>query len=183
MIRLFVALIIPNETKNQIKEMRKKIFPDESKFRWEDNSKIHLTLKFIGEVKENLLEPITKELNFLEHFQKINCTAERFGFFFKAKDEPRILWLGLNLDKSLYSIVEELNQRLSKFIIPVEHRKFKAHLTLLRIKNDVSKDFISKFSNAEIPEINFSTNEIVLMKSELSSNGSAYKDIKKYYLK
>jgi len=183
MIRLFVALIIPNETKNQIKEIRKKIFPDEDKFRWEDNPKIHLTLKFIGEVKENLLELITKELNFLEHFQKINCTLEKFGFFFKAKDEPRILWLGLNLDKSLYSIVEELNQRLSKFQIPFEHRKFKAHLTLLRIKNDVSKDFISKFSNAKIPETNFSANEIVLMKSELTANGSTYTEIKKYYLK
>lgn len=183
MIRLFVALIIPDETKNQIKEIRKKIFPDEDKFRWEDNSKIHLTLKFIGEVKVNLLEPITEELNFLEHFQNINCSVERFGFFFKAKDEPRILWLGLDVDKSIYSVVEELNQRLSKFTIPVEHRKFKAHLSLLRIKNSVPKDFISKFSNAELLEINFTANEIVLMKSELSSSGSTYKEIKKYYLK
>jgi 2'-5' RNA ligase len=183
MIRLFVALIIPDETKNQIKEIRKKIFPDEGKFKWEDDSKIHLTLKFIGEVKEELLEPITKELNFLERFQKINCTAEKFGFFFKAKDEPRILWLGLNLDEAIYSIVEELNQRLSKFAIPVEHRKFKAHLTLLRIKTDVPKDFINKFLNAELTKINFTANEIVLMKSQLSSLGSTYKEIKKYILK
>lgn len=182
-IRLFVALIIPDETKNQIKGIRKNIFPDEDKFKWEDDSKVHLTLKFIGEVKEEILEPITKELNFLEHFQKVNCTLEKFGFFFKAKDEPRILWLGLNLNKAIYSIVEELNQRLSKFSIPIEHRKFKAHLTLLRIKNDVPKDFISKFSNAKIPENNFSANEIVLMKSELTANGSTYKEIKKYYLK
>lgn len=183
MIRLFVALIIPEETKNQIIELRKKIFPDEGKFSWEDKSKMHLTLKFIGEVKEDLLEPITKELNFLEHFQKINCSAERFGFYFKAKDEPRILWLGLTLDKSTNSIVDELNQRLSKFTIPIENRKFKAHLTLLRIKDDVPKDFINNFSNAELPKINFISNEIVLMKSELFSNGSTYKEIKKYYLK
>ena len=183
MIRLFVALIIPDETKNQIKEIRKKIFPHEGRFRWEDNSKIHLTLKFIGEVKEELLEPITKELSFLEHFQKINCNAEKFGFFFKAKDEPRILWLGLDLDKSIYSIVDELNQRLLSFSIPIENRKFKAHLTLLRIKEKVEIDFIDRFSNAKLPEIRFTANEIVLMKSELSSRGSNYKEIKKYYLK
>ena len=79
--------------------------------------------------------------------------------------------------------MEELNQRLSKFLIPIEHRKFKAHLTLLRIKKSVPKDFIEKFSNAEYPKINFVTNEIVLMQSELSSQGSTYKEIKKYYLK
>lgn len=182
MIRLFVALTIPDETKNQIIEIRKKIFSDADKLRWEDNLKIHLTLKFIGEVKEELLESITKELGFLERYQKINCSAERFGFFFKAKDEPRILWLGLTIDNSIYSIVNELNKKLSYYSIPIEKRKFKAHLTLLRIKNDVPKDFITKFSNAELPEINFTSNEIVLMKSELTSKGSTYKEIKKYYL-
>lgn len=183
MIRLFVALIIPDETKNQIEEIRKKIFPDDGRFKWEDNSKIHLTLKFIGEVKEELLDSITKELNFLERFQKINCTAEKFGFFFKAKDEPRILWLGLDLDETIYSIVDELNNRLYQFSIPKEQRKFKAHLTLLRIKSDVPKDFIHKFLKAEIPKLNFTANKIVLMKSELSSHGSTYKEIKKYNLK
>jgi len=183
MIRLFVALIIPEEVKNQIIEIRKRIFSDEGIFRWEDNSKIHLTLKFIGEVKEELLESITSELNFLEHFNKINCSAEKFGFIFKAKDEPRILWLELSLDSSVDTIVEELNQRLAKFSIPIEHWKFKSHLTLLRIKKSVSKDFIEKFSIAEFPKINFITNEIVLMQSELSSQGSTYKEIKKYYLK
>jgi RNA 2',3'-cyclic 3'-phosphodiesterase len=183
MIRLFVALTIPDEVKNQIIELRKGIFPDEDIFRWEDNSKIHLTLKFIGDVEENLLGSITNELDFLLHFEKINCSAERFGFFFKAKDEPRILWLGLSLDSSVNRIVEELNQRLFKFSIPIELRKFKAHLTLLRIKKNVSKDFIEKFLNAEFAKINFKTNVIVLLQSELSSQGSTYKEIKKYYLK
>ena len=183
MIRLFVALTIPDETKNQIIQIRKELLPGHIKLRWEDNSKIHLTLKFIGEVKEDILESITKELSFLEHYQKINCRVERFGFFFKTKAEPRILWLGLKLDNVIFSIVDQLNQRLSMFSIPIEKRKFKAHLTLLRIKNDVPKDFISKFSNVELPEFNFTANEIVLMKSELSSSGSTYKEIHKYYLK
>jgi RNA 2',3'-cyclic 3'-phosphodiesterase len=183
MIRLFIALIIPDEVKNQVIEIRKRIFPDEGIFRWEDNSKVHLTLKFIGEVKEDLLESIINELNFLEHFNKINCSTEGFGFFFKAKDEPRILWLGLDVDSSINRIVEELNQRLSKFSIPIEHRKFKAHLTLLRIKKSVPKDFIEKFSNTEFHKIKFTASEIDLMQSELSSQGSTYKEIKKYYLK
>ena len=183
MIRLFVALIIPEEIKNQIIQIRKNIYPDEEKYRWEDNSKIHLTLKFIGDVKHELLEPILQELRFLNNFNKINCEAEKFGFFFKQKNEPRILWLGLKLDDAIYSIVEELNSRLSKFSIPVEQRKFKPHLTLLRIKNIVPQDFINKFVNTELPKLSFTANEIVLMQSKLSSSGSTYNEIKKYNLK
>jgi len=183
MIRLFVALVIPEEIKNQIIEIRNNILPSPKKFSWEDNSKLHLTLKFIGEVNENLLELIMSGLNFLEDFHKINCTTDRFGFFFKSKDEPRILWLGLTIDRSIYFIVDELNQKLSDYSVPIEKRKFKAHLTLLRIKNSVSKDFVEKFSNAEFPKINFVSSEIVLMKSNLSSKGSTYTEIKKYYLK
>ncbi len=182
MIRLFVALIIPKEIINQIALIRKSISPNEGNLKWEDNSKIHLTLKFIGEVNEELLKPIINELDFLKSFQKINCRAEKFGFFFKAKDEPRILWLGLKIDDIVFTIVNELNMRLSKFSIPIEERKFRAHLTLMRIKNKISKEFIHSFESAMLPEINFAAREIVLMQSKLSSQGSVYKEIKKYNL-
>jgi len=183
MIRLFVALVIPEEIKNQIIEIRNNILHAPNKFNWEDISKLHLTLKYIGEVKEDLLESILSKLNFLEDFHKINCTADRFGFFFKSKDEPRILWLGLTIDSSIYFIVDELNRKLSYYSIPIEKRKFEAHFTLLRIKDIVAKDFIEKFTNAEFSKINFVSNEIVLMRSDLSLKGSTYTEIKKYYLK
>ena len=95
MIRLFVALIIPDEVKNQIVEIRKRIFPDEGIFRWEDNSKAHLTLKFIGEVKEDLLESIINELNFLEHFNKINCSALKV-LDFSSKLKMNLEFFGLD---------------------------------------------------------------------------------------
>ena len=183
MIRLFVALKIPEEIISQISEIRQNIYPEGNNFKWEDNSKIHLTLKFIGEVKENLIESIEKELIFLGNFNRIYCEIQRFGFFFKQKNEPRILWLGLKLENTLLTIVEMLNTNLSKFSIPREDKIFKAHLTLLRIKSRVSKDFVDRFLKADPVEINFYATEISLMQSELLSTGSVYKEIKNYFLK
>lgn len=183
MIRLFVALAIPEEIINQITQLRKKICGENDKLKWEDNSKIHLTLKFIGEVNENLLQPISQELDFLEQFNKINCTTSKFGFYFKQKNEPRILWLGLDLDNTVSTIVDELNRRLTKYSIPIEKRKFSSHLTLLRIKDHLTDEFVNKFLNYDIHKFNFITNEILLMQSELLAQGSTYKEIKKYYLK
>lgn len=183
MIRLFVALLIPQDIIDKITKLRKNIALDIPNLRWEDESKIHLTLKFIGEVKENLAGQIKDELNFLESYPRLNCKADKFGFFFDTKKAPRILWIGLKVDNIINLIVDELNQRLAKYSIPVEKRRFKAHITLLRIKQNISEEFIRKFKNAEFSEINFIANEIALMQSKLSPQGSEYTEIKKYNLK
>lgn len=183
MIRLFIALAIPDEITIQINQLRKKICGENDKLKWEDNSKIHLTLKFIGEVSESLLQPISQELSFLEQFNKINCTTSKFGFFFKQNNDPKILWLGLDLDDSVAVIVDELNQRLAKLSIPIEKRKFNSHLTLLRIKNHLTDEFVNRFLNTNVPRFSFNANKILLMQSELLPHGSTYKEIKKYYLK
>ena len=182
MIRLFVALSIPEKIRNQIVEIRKRVIVDDSDYRWEDESKLHLTLKFIGEVKRDLLEKIATELQFLENYQTINCTLEKFGFFFRGKNDPRILWVGFKVDENIFMIVNQLNERLKNFSIPIESKKFKPHLTLLRIKTRVSEDFIDKFTSYKLPDISFTCSEISLMESELKKSGSIYKEIKKYKL-
>ena len=182
MTRLFVALDIPEKIRNQIVEIRKKVIADDSFYRWEDESKLHLTIKFIGEVKKDLLEKIAMELQFVEDYQRINCTLQKFGFFFKEKNEPRILWVGLSVDETIFNVVKQLNERLTVFSIPIETRKFKPHLTLLRIKSRVSEDFVEKFISYELPNISFTCNEISLLESELTNSGSIYKEIKKYKL-
>ena len=67
--------------------------------------------------------------------------------------------------------------------IAVERRKFKPHLTMLRIKKNPGKEFISKFIEHSFENWNFNTSEITLIKSELFPTGARYTDIKKYNLK
>ena len=89
----------------------------------------------------------------------------------------------LETDESFYRLVEQLNERLSIFSIPVERRKFKPHLTMLRLKKDPGKEFISKFKEYSFDNWNFQSNEIYLIQSELFPSGAHYSEIKKYYLK
>ena len=182
MTRLFVALKIPEEITENLLIQCKQIAQHPGDYRWENPGKIHLTLKFIGEIGDNLVNPISEELNFLEYNHSQELTITKFGFFFKDRI-PRILWAGLQTDESIYNLVEELNRRLSIFSIPIEKRKFKPHLTLLRIKNHPGEMFINKFNNYKLPDMKFISNEIVLMKSELFQTGARYTAIKKYILK
>lgn len=181
MIRLFVALNIPDEVKNNIIELREKIWSDK-KIKWESPNKFHLTLKFIGEVEETLLEDLMESISFVENYPIQTLSFNKFGFFFKD-NQARILWAGFEVQNDLLEISNKLNDELNRFGIKKENRKFKAHLTLLRIKQSISIDFINSFKNFRFEKVNFQSNSVSLIKSELDSKGSTYSEIKKYNLK
>ena len=135
MIRLFAALKIPEEIKDKIFGYCFDSVENPSEYKWEAKEKIHLTLKFIGDVKDELLPEIINEIEFVKRYSSFNCTISKFGFFFRD-NEARILWSNIEIDDSIISLVQEINDRLSKFNIEIEKRKFKGHLTLLRIKKN-----------------------------------------------
>ena len=182
MTRLFVALKIPEYIRETIIKIRNDAIPNPQKYKWEDKDKIHLTLKFIGEVNDDLIQPITKDILFIEEYNKINCILSKFGFFYR-NGKPSILWLGLNLNHEIFNLVEKLNKELEKFSIPAEHKRFKPHLTIIRLKGNEGKEFVGNFKSKNVPEINFTANEVSLIKSELLPAGSKYKELKIYNLK
>ncbi len=182
MNRLFIALKIPDEIRKKIIILRNETCPNFRKFKWESEDKIHLTLKFIGEVKEDLTAQIADHISFVENYKKFNCSLTKFGFFYK-QNIPRILWIGLSIDNQIIELVDQLDYELEKFSIPSEKRKFQAHLTLKRMKGDEGKNFIECFDKLTIPKIEFEAGQIVLMKSDLLPTGSKYSEIKSYFLK
>ncbi len=182
MNRLFIALKIPDEIREKIINLRNEAFPNFRKFKWESEDKIHLTLKFIGEVSEEITDQIASKIRFIEEYKKFDCSLTKFGFFFK-QNTAKILWLGLSIDNQIFELVEKLNIELEKFSIPSEKRKFQPHLTLKRMKGDEGKNFIESFEEFKIPKIEFEAGKVALMKSELFPTGSRYSEIKLYLLK
>jgi len=182
MIRLFTALLIPDEIKQIIYTACVSVVDNYESYNWENRDKIHLTLKFIGEVSKDLLNPIINELAFVENYKHFNCSISRFGFFFK-NGEPKILWVGLNTDERIHKLAEELNRRLAILRIPNERRKFKPHITVLRLKKHPGEKFINMFEEFRFKEINFKLNILSLVESKLFSTGANHTEIKKYNFK
>jgi 2'-5' RNA ligase len=182
MNRLFIALKIPKEIRENIISLRNAALTNHESFRWEPEDKIHLTLKFIGDVNEDLTEPIINSLKFAADYNCFDCRLTKFGFFYK-QGQPKILWLGLSLNYQVNLLVERINKELEAFSIPAEKRKFQPHLTIKRLRGDEGSGFIESFESFNIPEIKFKSGEIALMKSDLLPGGSKYTEIKKYYLK
>jgi 2'-5' RNA ligase len=182
MIRLFVALEIPDEVKEEVISACKAAAGNEAELRWEAKEKIHLTLKFIGEIKEELLSKIKDEIEFVSNYTSFDCTISKFGFFFRDR-QAKILWCNIETDESLFSLVDELNNRLQKFNIEIEKRKFKGHLTLSRIKKTFDEEFIQTVKMYSFTPIEFNADRITLIQSVLKPYGSEYKVLKNYELK
>jgi len=180
MIRLFIALNIPEDVKLKLIEIRNSVAG--SNYMWEVKEKLHLTLKFIGDVPEASIESIAEELDFVQNYPSLKSEIFNFDFFFRDK-KPAILLAGLKIDQSIYKIVDELNTKLEKFSIQKEVKKFNPHLTLLRIKNDFGNNFVNNFKNFTFEPIDFTANSISLIKSELYPSRSKYFEIKNYKLK
>lgn len=182
MIRLFVALKIPDEALNRLLDIRNSRANEELNIKWEPKEKLHLTLKFIGEVQEELIPQIKNELKFIEDFSEIKCEINKFGLFYRFEN-PSILWAGLQCSKTLELISEELNNKLQSIGVEKENRKFKPHLTLLRVKKSVDEDLLNKFKNYNLNPILFKGKKISLIKSDLKKGGSVYTELENYKLK
>jgi len=179
--RLFVSLNLPDPVLEQMIAIRDSVSNNKN-VKWEPKEKLHLTIKFIGDVSSETTNEISSDLAFIENYSSIKCSLNKFGFYYRG-NKPIILWAGLETDVILNKLIAELNERLKNFNIPVEQRKFNPHITLLRIKNDPGINFVKNFKNFTFKPILFTTNSVTLYKSILHSEGSEYIEIKNYKLK
>ena len=179
--RLFISLDFPEEVLDKIISIRDEIYPD-ALLKWESKNKLHLTLKFLGDVEYEKTDSIIKIIEETIKINKnFNLKFKNFGLYFR-NNRPRILWLGFSGNQSLFKIVDNLENKLKNIGFPKEKRRFHPHLTLLRLKGRENLDKIYAFRKYRLPNIEFNPKSISLMKSELKPSGSVYTTIKSFEL-
>ncbi|MFC2134249.1 RNA 2',3'-cyclic phosphodiesterase [Bacteroidota bacterium] len=178
--RLFVALDIPAEVREFIIGIRDEIYGFDPNIRWEGIEKLHLTLKFLGDVEESGNVAIIDSLKSIsEKFSGIQLSLFRFGLFYRD-NKPNILWIGLNENESLFNLVSDIETNFEKLGFRKEKRRFKPHITLLRLKGfeDLSK--IKNFCEYKLDYAEFISDRISLIKSKLTSQGSIYTQLQSF---
>ena len=178
--RLFIALEIPEEAIDKVCKIRDEVYGIPNDVRWESKDKLHITLKFLGDVGENMTELIINQLDAIV-CDKFNAEFSFFGIFKKNK-LPKILWVGIKENKRLMELQNKVENAIELLGFEKEKRKFKPHITLLRIKGKEDFDKIRNFQKYSLPIINFNIERILLLKSILQPNGSEYSVIKSFNL-
>jgi 2'-5' RNA ligase len=178
--RLFVAVNVPDDVKEQIISIRNGLYQSSEKVKWERKEKLHFTIKFLGDVEEFRNQEIISALfNQLKNQKKIECEFDKFGFFNK-RGKPAILWLGLKFNQELNLVAEKVDNSLAELGFEKEKRNFKPHLTLLRIRGYENISELMKFKDYNLPVLAFTCSELILVKSILKPESSVYYNIEKF---
>lgn len=176
--RLFIALKLPQEIREEICTISRNIYSTQVNRKWEPAEKLHMTVKFLGNVEETKTPEIIRTFSeAVSGYNKIRASYEKFGFFL-----PHILWVSLNTQNHLFQLVHNIEEKFSKIGFEKEKRPFKSHITLLRMKENPDPDFIHAFRDHKLPEREFEITEAVLVRSTLKPSGSVYTDIKNFIL-
>ena len=169
-MRLFIALDIPEEIKNQIDEIKSQIKID-GKANFMKTNDIHLTLKFLGDVEDP--ETIKQTLPQIS-FEPFKLTTSELGVF-PSEKRINVLWLGLKDHTKLVELKKQIDSALPNF---TDNHKFHAHLTIARIKFINNKqEFLEQFKKIKLNPISFKIENFKLYKSTLTPEGPIYEEL------
>ena len=176
MLRLFVGIEFPPELKLHLSMLCTSI----PGARWVDAGNLHLTLRFIGEVGEDVAADIDEALAGL---RARRFTVQLAGTGVFGGNRPRALWVGVERHPDLVSLHAKIEQALIGIGIEPEQRKFAPHVTLARLRDpalDMLGAFLAahaQFRAAPLPVESFS-----LIASFPTKAGSIYEDQADYPL-
>jgi 2'-5' RNA ligase len=183
MVRLFVALLFPDQVKSALGELIDDLRPHGQGIKWVEPKNIHLTLKFIGEVPEKKVETICGALEtVLAGRKKFKGQVAGCGGFPSLRN-PRVLWVGLDGADPAVEMAREMNHKLIPVGIKSEKRDLSPHLTLGRIKKPSDLTALAE----HMESLNFDAGSVILdrvalVKSTLTPGGPIYENIKLFKL-
>jgi len=188
--RIFIAINLKEELKEYLFSVKHYFILDKLKIKWVEKENIHLTLKFIGETNQKLINLIDEKLKEItSRYPSFEITfSSNIGLFPSLEGInyilPRVIWVGIeeknNEIKNLHHLIEK---NLSEIGIPKENKKFSSHITLGRIKYLKDKnELINLTRKITINDYSQKIKTIELMESKLTPNGPQYNVLNQYFL-
>lgn len=153
-MRAFISIEIPEQIRKEISKEFEKL--EKSGFiagNFVNKKDIHLTLKFLGDISEELADKIKKSLLELD-FAKFDVQTGEIGFFPSDK-YVRVIWVGLIADE-LKKLRDEIDKKLREIGVNSDEKEFSSHITVARVKQIKEKDsFLKKIKELHIRKNTF----------------------------
>ncbi len=178
MIRTFIAVELPERFIPEIEKIETIL--KTSGIKLVEPKLVHITMKFLGDVHEDKIEPIASVLSQID-CRSFNADIKGVGVFPKIS-YIKVIWLGAHGDFD--TLHREIERVLSPFKFEKEHN-FTPHATLARVKDLREKaeiiEKIKKIQDIDLGTIN--VDSISLKKSTLTPGGPIYETLHNIKLK
>ncbi len=185
MKRTFIAVKINPGNKMQeiIKEFRKVLSYE--KIKWVDLINLHITLSFLGDTGEDMVEVISEKVEEVTHLTEPFDLIFRGMGVFKNIRYPKVLWIGTEQNPTIGLIKKALDDELERIGFPKEERDFRSHLTIARIKwiknRNIFEDLLKKYEDEYFQK--FRIEHLIFYESILKPEGPEYIELNKVKLR
>jgi 2'-5' RNA ligase len=180
-MRLFVALAVSDEIRQNISSLIRELSIADSQPRWINPQNLHITLKFIGRVPTDNLSAIADALARVQVAHPVQMLFRGLGFFPNAR-KPSVAWIGTEFSPNLAALAAAINSELATLGIPREEKAFVPHLTIARFKETrLSAGLPAKIKS--LKDRSFGTltaREFHLVESTLKSTGAQYTTLRSF---
>ena len=187
MTRLFVAVEVPDGWRDAARAARAAVDGRQSglPLRWVDPALMHLTLRFLGEVDEQALEPLQRELAAGVPPVDVELALGPAGSF-GAPGRTAVAWLAVRGDgEGLRALAERVEAAVVAAGLPSEDRPLRPHLTLARVRRGASTQQRRAVAEAIAaldppPPAAFRARSVALVRSHLGREGPRYETLSRY---
>ena len=147
-MRLFISIVLNEallaETVRQQEVLRNEL---SKKIRYVKPERMHLTLKFLGDVQEETaveVKTILSEISSIHSAFQIRLGS---GGCFPLRGSARIAWLGINeVNKGLFALQDHIEKLISPLGFPSEFPEYLPHLTLAYNKDNKAAPLMRRIS-------------------------------------
>ena len=180
-IRTFIAFALPDDIKSALGRVQEGLKACGLKAKWVRLQGIHLTLKFLGNIGVEQVDPVARKMTgAVRGIGPLLLGAKGIGVFPNAR-RPRVIWAGLTGDlEQLVALQRNIDVALSEIGFAREKRSFKGHLTLGRFKGRMDSRRVTRaleeFEGFQTQT--FTAQQLSLFKSQLEPAGAVYSQLK-----
>lgn len=175
-IRCFIAINLQDTLKREISESTAGLRKGEWDVRWVSTENLHITLKFLGETSEDLLQDIEEKLS------EASACCKSFDVrlcgvgVFPDEKRPRVIWIDLFDSEDLVRLQGAIENSMRDLGFKKEARPFSPHLTIGRVRTLKGKDsLLSAVRTLKDREFgNIRIDRFSLMRSDLRPSGAQY---------
>ncbi len=177
-MRTFIALNLPSRKRQRIHHAVRTLREEGLPVRWVEPDNLHLTLKFLGEIRPERLADVEGAVaRVAATTQPFTLVMEGFGAFPTVR-RPRVIWMSAQATPELRCLKQDLEWALADFGFEAETRAFHPHVTLGRADPG---DRAGAFRTLDEMLARFDvTSEVAvrtvdIMRSHLSKEGAQYR--------
>ena len=175
MIRAFLAIRPSDDVIQKLVELESELEEAGADVRWVSAGSMHLTLQFLGNVREAEMPEIERGLGeALAGIAPFDIECRGVGVF-PSQKRPRVVWVALR-GEGLSRVAEGAETVLSPLGFPPEERGFTPHITIGRARSARGAENLVRLLKANA-ERSFGTSRIghaTLYRSQLRPDGAVY---------